>query len=152
MRTRVVIVETGHVVEGPTSFEAPFLASELLATVLPGAPADATVRIEMTGVVPTHVLRAGDRLGGPKSAIAQRGSWTLEHEHKPAVDPSMLANELCDRFSPAAADACRDYDLRLRFTFMIERLRGGLRFERDAVARIAALRAPLACYFYNMGA
>jgi hypothetical protein len=215
--TRVTIVETGQVIDGATSVNAPFLASELLATVLPQAPAGATVRIEMTvpvlltfsfelrapvverlgalgaamelcinvdeprladfacyqdgvhlhvwtgdrdphevtartGLIPTHVHRAGDRLEGPRSRIVQRGSWTLEYEREPAVDPSQLARELCDQFSTAAAAACSDYDLRLRFTFMIERLRGGLRFERDALTRIAALHLPLACYFYNMGA
>ena len=86
------------------------------------------------------------------SRIVKRGSWSLEHECEPAVDPSQLAHELCDRFSSAPADACGDYDLRLRFTFMIERLRGGLRFERDALTRIAALHVPLACYFYTIGA
>jgi hypothetical protein len=217
MSTRLFIAETGQVIEGPTAVNAPFLASDLLATALSQAPAGATVRIEMavpallsfsfelrapvverlgalgaalelcintdeprlvdfacyqdgvhlhvwtddrdphevtarTGVSPTSVHRAGDRLDGPRSRIVQRGSWTLAYEHEPAIEPSQLAHALCDRFSPAAANACRDDDLRLRFTFMIERLQGGLRFERDALARIAALRAPLACYFYNSGA
>jgi hypothetical protein len=109
-----------------------------------------------TNIVPTTVHRAGERLPGPHGRIAPRGVWRLERQHEPAADPSQLARELCDRFSPAAADACRDdahdHDLRLRFTFMIEHLRGGMRFERDAVARIAALHVPLACYFYNAGA
>jgi hypothetical protein len=218
METRVVIEETGKTIEGPTSVEAPYLASELLATLLVEAPADSTVRIAMTlpvmltfsfelhapvverlaelgaslelcintdeprfdqfdcyengirlhvwtgdrdpadvtvrtDVVPTHVHRVGDHLGGPNSKrTIKRGSWNLEYEHEPPAELSELVDAVCDRFSPAAADACRDYDLVVRFTFMIENLQGGLRFDRDALARIAALRVPLACYFYNMGA
>jgi hypothetical protein len=104
----------------------------------------------LTGLTPTKVMRVGDRIGGPSSTrTAKQASWHIELEHEPAIEPSALAHEICDRFSPAAAAACRAYDLRLRFTFMTRRLRGGLLFEREAISRIAALHVPLACYFYN---
>jgi hypothetical protein len=119
----------------------------------PAGDVDPDAITARTGITPTSIHRTGEPLTASDKRVVKRSSWNLEIEHQPAIDVTALAGALCDRFPPAAAAAChRDTDVRVRFTFMIQRLRGGMCFDREALARLAALGAPLACYFYNTGA
>jgi len=101
------------------------------------------------GIAPSEVHAAGEPFG---KRTYQRGFWRVELRATPPIDLGGLVLDICARFPPRAAAAARDHDVRLRLTFMIEQLQGGFRLGRDVIARIAELRVPLACYFYNAGA
>lgn len=109
-------------------------------------PYELTARL---GITPSEVHRAGEVAG---SRTYQRGFWRVELRAEPPIDLRGLVLDLCAGFPPRAAAACRDFELRFRLSFMIEQLRGGFRFDREVLARIAELRVPLACYFYCAGA
>jgi uncharacterized protein DUF4279 len=104
---------------------------------------------ERLGITPSEVHAAGEAFG---KRTYQRGFWRVELRATPPIDLGGLILDLCARFPPRAAAAARDHDVRLRLAFMIEQLRGGFRLGREVIARIAELRVPLACYFYNAGA
>jgi Domain of unknown function (DUF4279) len=109
-------------------------------------PHELTARL---GIEPITLLRAGEPLTSRRGRVARRSVWRLDIERAPPTDFERLARELCERFPAGAAEKWRDDDARLRFSFMVGRLTGGFRIRAGVLERLAALRVPLACYFYN---
>lgn len=132
---------------------APFEECEVSLLLL-GVDLEPAAVTELLGCEPTDAVRAGDRLPprGGKERQATVGRWNLTVTGKPPKLPGHLALDLLDRL-PADAEVWaslgRDYQVQIRFAFVVGALTGCFELDEVAAKRLAATGATLAFHFYN---
>lgn len=104
------------------------------------------------GLEPTTLRRAGERMNPRSTQVLTAGVWRCEREVEPPIDLDRLIRVQCEAFGDDVPTRCADVRLAMRLSLQVKRLQGGFRLRRGVVARLAALRVPLGCFFYNMGA
>jgi hypothetical protein len=103
------------------------------------------------GIEPTTVRRAGEPLE-PGARPLSVGVWRFERDMTPPIDIDRMVRLHFENVGSDLPARCPDETVKVRLSLQVRRLRGGFRLRRGVVARLAELRVPLGCFFYNMGA
>lgn len=113
---------------------------------------DPDIVTERIGVAGTEVHRRGELSNPQGTRTKPLNIWRYECTSPPDNDLSALARSLCGELPGDLGRAVTDCKRMIAMRMVVNTLTGGFRFDADAVAKLARLDMPFACFLFNVGA